>query len=741
MDEPRAPTPPLPRLSLALLELGHAGVLGWAAAVLPWRSFTLFAALTGALAATHAVTGALAIARHRWLAIVWRAESIASLAYLLYLTHGLFTSGLYVARLYGSLGQGIAAIAAAVWAVAALFTVPVACWGIAATGGLPRRPWLGVGLGVALAFGASAWRWDRLAAAEPAREAPGDDTRAALAPIVAAWSALPSAPAKASLRAEAPATCPGDAGAQRAAIVVTYLAREAARARSLCEQGESLGEAASALGAKIAADGLRGPMKIDVVTAAQRIPDLNPLLGSLALRPALDGVCLGAKCLMPWQLAALDHFNRNSPAPAFGLRFGVEAGALRAALGGAAAGGFAGLSRIETRSFVVDDRGALRPLFRLREERELTADTLERATGAALEFILASQDRDGRFRYLVDPFTGKASNADFSVARQAGTTLVVCELGSGPRAVRAAESSLAMLARLEQASGELGVITYPRGAKEPSKLGTTALSLIAFLGCRDLVGSGNDALIHRLGRYLLAMQRPDGGFHPRWDLAKKAPLPGADPLYAGGQSILALVLWEALPAASLPGSPSREARRAAIDRAMAHFAGPYWDSFMKDFFYMEENWHCLAARAALAGHRNDAYERFCLDYVTWKTRLSLDDRSRVSDEFVGGYGLGNVLPPQSTVTAGFGEALAAAIAVKEARGLDAAREKAAMARTLRFLVRQQWTEVSCFACAREIEVVGGFSENVGSPQIRIDYVQHALAALGHGGRAIGLLRR
>ena len=42
---------------------------------------------------------------------------------------------------------------------------------------------------------------------------------------------------------------------------------------------------------------------------------------------------------------------------------------------------------------------------------------------------------------------------------------------------------------------------------------------------------------------------------------------------------------------------------------------------MRDFFFFEENWHCLAARAALAHHRRDDYERFCLDYVTMKTRL------------------------------------------------------------------------------------------------------------------------
>ena len=38
-------------------------------------------------------------------------------------------------------------------------------------------------------------------------------------------------------------------------------------------------------------------------------------------------------------------------------------------------------------------------------------------------------------------------------------------------------------------------------------------------------------------------------------------------------------------------------------------------------------------------------------------------------------------------------------------------------------------------------VVGGWSESVGSLDVRIDYTQHAWSALGHGGRALGLSPR
>jgi hypothetical protein len=113
--------------------------------------------------------------------------------------------------------------------------------------------------------------------------------------------------------------------------------------------------------------------------------------------------------------------------------------------------------------------------------------------------------------------------------------------------------------------------------------------------------------------------------------------------------------------------------------------------------------------------------------------------SDVRDELRGSYGFGNVLPPHNTPTAGFGEALAAAMALRVARGDPRPEDTWLMEQVLTFLVEQQWTEDNCFACTPDQVVPGGFSESVGSPDLRIDYTQHAWSALGHGGRAIGLL--
>ncbi|WP_437736122.1 hypothetical protein [Sorangium sp. So ce1335] len=780
-----AAAPPPRRWAVGLLSLLHAPVFAWAALALPFRPWTLFAVVTAALALLHAATAALSLAPHPLAPRAFRVTSFVSLGYLAFLSYGLLSSAVYVASLNRGLGAGIAAALLAVWGVVALLTLPFACWGVASTGGLPRlrrrsspraaRATLAALSALAVLAALALLLRHRTAKADvlPVPGGAPSGTGAALREALSSFEALPAPPARApSLMTTAPAACDAPPEPGRPTLVVTHLARgkepERAAVATRCLQPPPGEDAAAALSAALA-DALRGSLKIDVVAAVQPLGSPGPGLVGLSLRPGLDGVCLAGRCLMPWQLIALDAFNTNAPlAGVPDFRFGVDLATLRRALGepeppGGAAGADeralrSGLLRIETLSYTVDSAGALHLLSRIGEPGvELTEATVQRAADAARRYILGAQRKDGMFRYIVDPFTGRASFDGFSIARQAGTTLALCELGAGaegapaPKELRTTvQRSLALLAKLERRAGDggaVGALFYPADSRGTvANLNPTALSLVAFLSCRDALGekrearAAHDPLIGRLARMVLATQRDDGGFAPQLDLARVAPVLGPTQLYEGGQSVLALSLLEDL-AAREPGPelPPAAEVRAAVDRAMGYYANRYWDHFASDFVYMEENWHCLAARAALGRHRRDDYERFCLDYVAFKSRLVLDEESGVAPDLVGGYGFGNVLPPHNTATAGFGEALAAAMAVKAARGEDLGRERALMERVLRFLVRQQWSPATCFACSRDVVIEGGFSESMASPRIRIDYVQHAWAALGHGGRMLGLL--
>jgi hypothetical protein len=234
------------------------------------------------------------------------------------------------------------------------------------------------------------------------------------------------------------------------------------------------------------------------------------------------------------------------------------------------------------------------------------------------------------------------------------------------------------------------------------------------------------------------LQRADGSFHDDIKLPDATPEGEEEALFAAGQAILALTLLvEAARVEPGRGFPAPDELRSAVLRAMTHYANDYWPRALRSLFFLEENWHCLAARDALRSHRHDGYEQLCIDYVAFKSRFIFDAGDVEDPALVGGYGVGPLFPLHVTPAAGFAEALSAAITVKRARGLDTREDESLLARVLGFVLAQQWDEAACFACAGG-GAVGGFSESAAATAIRVDYVQHALAALGHGGALLGM---
>jgi hypothetical protein len=528
-------------------------------------------------------------------------------------------------------------------------------------------------------------------------------------------------------------------------LIATYLERRDGTAESHCSAGDDAPSVVADMIEHLRAHAARGPIKLDAVLSRAALPS-SSMVASLAVRPGLDGVCQRlppGDCLMPWTLVANDLLTEHPLLDAVpDAKLGVSLASLRGRVGAGA------LDRVETKSWLLDASGDLRPALRAqRTVTEVSADTLSAASSAAQRYVQGAQHDNGRFRYVVDPYVGTVEYEPFSIARQAGTTMALCELGeASARRTQVVERSLALLASLEhqvaRPDGEpLGVMRYPANQPAgPARFGPTALTLAALLRCRPLLGERYDELDARLMRTLLELQRQDGGFHPDIDVATGRGSAGGSSLFADGQAVLALVLAEA-SAADQPGWPPRATLRAAVERAMDYFGGAYWNGFLRPLWFMEENWHCIAAAAALDQHPHDAYERFCFDYVQFKGRLIHEGADDAPEDFVGGYGFGNIVPPHNTATAGFGVALAAAIEVKRARGMDVRRDEERLVRVLRFLLQNQWPAGTCFACDRKLNVAGGFSEHMASPRIRIDYVQHAWAALGHGAHALGLSSR
>ncbi len=716
------------------------------AAVLPWPKLTLFAVLAGGVGIAHLVTAALALVGSRWRLAAWRRSAQASLAFFAYVTYAALGSGFYIAALYDGVGTAILAGTIAAWCVAALFTVPLACWGLALTGGLfgrrtkssasPGRASGATLLAIVAVFTAGMQGHEARGETRSAETEAAVDAAAHLA--LDGLSVAPSKGRPPQLFLKTAFTCevaPGSS--ERALVFVTLLARGAKEPepRGFCVARATLESALSEARATIERERVAGAVLVDVVTRARALPEAGPLMGAVLVRPGIEGVCDRETCLLPWQLYGLDAFTEATAVAALSIEIGLTPEALRKRLGSDGAG-FAGLDAFRTRTYLLDEAGVLAPRTHLRgDARPLEPSTLDAALRDATGYIVASQVADGRFRYLVDPFIGRSTFDGYGIPRQAGTTLVLCEASAyDAKAKGAAKKSLAMLTGLEQKNGDASGIVFPKGAKRRAAMGATALTTISLLGCRDTVGTDFDGVIERMVRGLMRMQRPDGGFRPEWDPATGQPIEGRDALYAGGQGVFALVLYE-----QARGLPPIDGIAEAIDRAMAYYAGPYWGVPLYDFFFLEENWHCMAAKAALTSHRNDAYERFCIDYMTMKARFIQGEDSGIDADQRGAYGFGHLFPPHHAATAGYGEALAALIAIKRARGEDTAEDDRRMAENLSYLLRHQWRDDNCQTCTRALRVTGGFSENVASPAIRIDFVQHATSALLHGGERLGLV--
>lgn len=766
-----------PGFMVGLVAATHTAVFGAAAWTLPYEVASSFSLAAGAMALGHGLLAVATWSRRPQARSIWRFMSVAAIAFLGAWAYLATSAGVYLARLYGGLGEGLAVATAAAFTPVVLFTLPFAFWGLAATRKDSKSRGLKAAAALALIFVGGGLVEACASAAPQALDRPDAmDERDPYARAEAlggglsndaAWVDSGARGRKPRLYTMQPVQCERPLDAEGApdvaSAIVTYLPKQlpekvgqggASRALSACIQADEddlLAQVDSFLASEVAA----GPIKVDIITARARLDDAHPLVDGLKLRPGLDGACIAGRCLMPWQLVAADQFTKFVPVPFIAdLRVGFDPRALAEllAIEDPQATTVADVTRLETASFWIDASGAAHPLVRGREPMpRVDARTTLAAVAAAEAYILSAQIKDGRFRYKLDPFTGKIDRNNYNMPRQAGTTLALCELGTyEPKVDTVVERSLDFMARRARpeaqseqsaaASGEAELVFLTKSAKaKKASLGGTALPLIAFAVCRDRVGERFDAFMGGMARALLAMQREDGGFVPLWDRRAHAPLSGPEPLFAEGQVIFALSAMEGILRKRVEQGqpviaswPSAERLHEAVDAAMDHYSGPYWDHALAQFFWIEENWHCLAARASLKHHRHDAYERFCLDYVRYKHRLSLDADSRVSADFLGGYGFGNLIAPHNTGTAGYGEALAAAIAIARARGESTQWMEDDLLAAHTFLLRQQWSAANDFATVRAPLVRGGFSESMSSPVIRIDYVQHAMAALGHG---------
>jgi hypothetical protein len=738
-----APLPPLPRFSLPATCFAHAGLLGWAAATLPWRSGTTFTVLLGLLVVLHTSTALAALLqKSEWLRRSLQALTIASALTFLIMAWSMLAAALYVGKLYLRLGPSVASGIIIALIVLALLTVPIAIWAGLRSMPRPTRTARKVGIGASVLGALSILTLPLAGNAARADHVSLVDSRLTsdLTNSLEEFTRRTPVGAPRSVAGAGPAVCKDSINTGRLTLLVAYSPLSGAP-RSVCLQATSTRDLKRKLKRHLERKTRAGStVVLDLIRAIKPLSRGFPLIDALEVRPGLDGVCEAGRCLPAWQLALSNVFTENHPLPSMpDVSYGFSSDGVRQALGTPkenAGDGIDGLLRIETESFSADQNGVHRLLRTRTTPPALSALGVEQAVTAAERYIIEAQEEDGTFRYSLDPVTGAEDKATLNLPRQAGTTFALCELGRSPTLRDTVSRALGSFAPTERKFGDVSALEDNR----QFGLGKSALPLLAMLRCRELAGSSNDRLIGQLARLVLKLQRPNGSFYPAFDAAARRGSGEHEILYAAGQAVLGLVLLEqqleALKGSAAEPLPTAASLKQALDSAMSFYGGPYWPRPLRDFFFFEEGWHCLAARQALSSHRNDAYEQLCIDYVASRARFLARPSDTSEPNFVGGYRLSDLFPPRNTATAGAGEALNAAISIKQKRGLPVAEDKALLRDLVTFLLRAQWSESGCYACRRPAKVVGGFSQMLAASDIRIDYVQHAMSAIGQGGKLL-----
>lgn len=177
----------------------------------------------------------------------------------------------------------------------------------------------------------------------------------------------------------------------------------------------------------------------------------------------------------------------------------------------------------------------------------LAAVEARAAAQQAADWLISGQRPDGSYTYEYDR-AGETFPDDYNIVRHAGVTMSLYQVAGrleDDEAYAAADHGTEwMLDRLVERDGWLA-LADDSGAK----LGSSALMTIALAERRLLTGeTTHDEALRGLGRFMVALQRSDGGFHIKYLLDEDRPETGTTSLYYPGEALWGLaLLHEAFP--------------------------------------------------------------------------------------------------------------------------------------------------------------------------------------------------
>lgn len=464
---------------------------------------------------------------------------------------------------------------------------------------------------------------------------------------------------------------------------------------------------------------LRGAVRETIVGRA-RLPK-HPVLLALSLAPLRDGVeaeLAGRRAVCtPEELKSAGAYDRAlalEEGPGIGVRVEIL---------------FALLARSLGVDAEIVQRDAV--LFRARFEAQAapvfarpTVPEVRAAVRDAARHLARNIDGAGRFRYLISAPSNQTLFG-YNYARHAGATLFLAQVASTENDPELTAPLLRAASYLrERASLRCGEHRCIGEGTEVT-MGASALAAMAFAQIvRSQLDTSYLPALRELAAFLRSMQRPDGEFKHVYDVGANAPV-NAQYMYFTGEAALALA--QSYDAAGDPQD------LAAASRALSYLVQRGWSFPLSAYYQNEEHWTCQAAGQLWRHAPNPAALSFCLRWHEFQRAAQYTDAAP-DPSWTGGYGVGTLALPRLTPAASRSEATGATLAVLLA---DKTPAHEAAARDLRaqldlavaFLLRQQLSAESVASYRDPAAVQGAFPGSAADLELRIDYAQHAGAAM------------
>jgi len=362
---------------------------------------------------------------------------------------------------------------------------------------------------------------------------------------------------------------------------------------------------------------------------------------------------------------------------------------------------------------------------------------VQAAIDAAARYLMRATRLDGSFEYRVNANPAVSVTPRYNVLRHAGAIYAMAtDLGEQPNAaVRDAVLRAGgflkdrTVAPVPDADGLLAVWSKPEITKgnKPlqAKLGGAGLGLVALAKLETIrPGFTPIADLRALGRFIVFMQKPDGGFHSKFIPSTGGRDDSWTSLYYPGEAALGLLMLYEL---------DRDRRWFdAAGRALAYLAR----ARENDADVPADHWALLATAkmlsfedARIPSELRSKLESHAVQICTAILADQVDDPG--AGALHGGFSADGRVTPTATRL----EGLLAARSFLPPGTAIAARIDGAIDSGMAFLLRAQITEGN---------LAGGFpraiaplppdaekadSFNRRATEVRIDYVQHALSAL------------